>query len=119
MDFQTAVKTCLVKKYMDFNGRATRSELWYFILFLTIISAALFVGEAISPTFFGILYILFWISTLIPGIAVWIRRLHDINKSGVWFLILLIPLAGLVFAIIWGCEKGTDGANNFGPDPLS
>lgn len=118
MDFQAAVKKCLLKDYMNFSGRASRSELWYFVLFLFIINFAIGVASTFSEGFFGVIYGLFWIGTLLPSIAVWVRRLHDIDKSGAWVILILVPFIGLIFAIIWGCQKGTAGSNNFGPDPL-
>lgn len=119
MDFQTSVKTCLIKKYLSFNGRASRSELWYFTLFIFIFYLAIpLLGIMAPPNFVSIVSFLFGIAILMPSIAVWVRRLHDINKGGAWFLITCIPLIGCVFAIIWGCTAGTPGENRFGSQPL-
>ena len=120
MTFQEAVKLCFTKNYMNFNGRAPRSELWNFILFLVIVDVVLMVGMQMFPTFFGIIYSLFGLATILPGLSVWVRRLHDINKNGAWVLLLIfVPIIGFIFAIIWGCEKGTPGPNQYGPDPLA
>ncbi len=129
MNFMDAVKTCF-NKYIDFSGRAPRSEFWWFMLFLTIASAIL--GQIdtalFGPTLVmtdngfeyntGILGGLFSLATLLPSIAVTARRLHDIDKSGWWQLIALIPLIGWIIMLIWMIKKGTPGDNRFGPDPL-
>ena len=96
------------KKYAVFNGRARRSEYWYFALFNITISVLLNIIGALSGLFFlGLVYSLI---VFIPGIAVAIRRMHDVNKSG-WYL--LIPVYNLILA----CTEGTPGANDYGHDP--
>lgn len=88
MNFQTAVKTCL-SKYVDFTGRASRSEYWWFVLAQLVV---LIVAQLIHPY----VYIIVALGLLLPAIAAGVRRLHDIGKSG-WFLLLgLIPLVNLV-----------------------
>ncbi|RYH07284.1 DUF805 domain-containing protein [Tropicimonas sp. IMCC6043] len=111
MTFQDAVKTCLTQKYVDFSGRARRSEYWWFVLFV-------FIGNII----FGIIGIdllgaLWSLALLLPGIAVGVRRLHDLDKSGWWLLIALIPLIGLLVLIYFFVQPGTRGANQYGPEP--
>ncbi|NCQ61210.1 MAG: DUF805 domain-containing protein [Myxococcales bacterium] len=99
-----------LKNYARFDGRATRSEYWYFFLFNVIISFVLdVVGGLIHVPIIGSLYSL---AVLVPGIAVGVRRMHDVDKSG-WFL--LIPLYNLILAI----TAGTAGPNAFGADPQS
>jgi uncharacterized membrane protein YhaH (DUF805 family) len=61
---------------------------------------------------------LFSLATLLPGLAVAVRRLHDLDSSGWWILLFLIPLVGAIILIVWFCTKGTDGPNRFGPDHL-
>lgn len=98
----------VLKNYAVFSGRARRSEYWYFALFNTIIAIILvIVGYAIGFTFLNSLYSL---AVLIPSIAVGVRRMHDVDKSG-WFL--LIPLYNLILA----CTEGTNGPNDYGDDP--
>jgi uncharacterized membrane protein YhaH (DUF805 family) len=63
-------------------------------------------------------YPLFGLATFLPGLAVAVRRLHDIDRTGWWILLALIPLVGAIVLIIWYCTKGTDGPNRFGPNPL-
>ena len=62
---------------------------------------------------------LFGLATLLPSIAVAVRRLHDLDRSGWWILIGLIPLIGWIILIVWYCSRGTVGPNRFGPDPLA
>lgn len=99
----------VLKKYAVFSGRARRKEYWMFVLFNFIISFVLgFIeGLAGGP---GIIVNIYGLAVLIPGIAVYVRRMHDSNHSGWW---LLFPIVNLVFA----CTEGTRGDNRFGPDP--
>lgn len=98
----------VLKKYADFNGRARRSEYWYFILFSTIIATILDIATVNSRLKF--IYYLYSLLVLIPTIAVAIRRVHDVNKSGWW---ILFPFYNIVLV----CSKGTEGANEYGNDP--
>lgn len=118
MDFGVAVKTCLAQKYLVFAGRAPRSEFWYFMLFILIVEFALGLFSGASPTFFGILYAVFGLGTLLPALAVSVRRLHDIDKNGAWILIYLIPVIGTIVLIVFGCMRGTPGPNRYGPPPV-
>jgi uncharacterized membrane protein YhaH (DUF805 family) len=102
--------TCL-KKYATFQGRARRKEYWFFILF----SMLLGIGAAIVDAFLvdgtrHIFYGIIRLGIFIPSIAVTIRRMHDVDKSG-WFC--LIPIYNLILC----CTEGTRGGNRFGPDP--
>ena len=100
----------VLKKYADFNGRARRSEYWYFGLFSCLISFVIsFALGAISPSLIMISYV-YTLAVLVPSIAVGVRRMHDVNKSG-WFL--LIPFYNLILA----CTNGTEGSNDYGNDP--
>lgn len=110
MSFTEAIATC-VRKYVDFKGRAPRSEFWYWMLFT-------FIGGACLQLISHGLAAAFSLATLLPGIAVGVRRLHDIDRSGWWVLIWLVPLIGWIFIIVWGCTRGGDGPNRFGFDPL-
>lgn len=112
MDFMTAVKTCF-GKYADFNGRARRSELWWFVLFNVVVSAIL---TTILGDRLGSVYSL---AVFLPSIAVAARRLHDIGRSGWWQLIGLIPIVGLIVLIYWYVQPGQPGANEHGPNPVA
>ena len=109
MDFVTAVKTCAYK-YVEFRGRAIRSEYWYFTLFTVIASIALEASE------FDRLSILFSIVILLPSIAAGVRRLHDTDRSGWWLLIGLVPIVGAIVLIVFFAQRGMAGPNRFGPD---
>ena len=90
MNFKNAIKTCLKDKYANFKGRASRSEFWFFYLFLLIGYATTISTIFISiKLFIGIISI-FVLAMIIPNLAVTVRRLHDINKSG-WFILLPLP----------------------------
>ena len=92
MTFQDSIRVCF-KKYADFEGTATRSEFWWFILFVILVSAAL---QLFSQDLSGV-----WgIAILLPQLAVGARRLHDIGKSGWWQLFWLVPVAGLIVLIV-------------------
>jgi uncharacterized membrane protein YhaH (DUF805 family) len=98
----------VLKNYAKFSGRARRSEFWYFTLFNTIITYALvYIGYSINSPFLSTIYSL---AVLIPSLAVGVRRMHDVDKSG-WFFI--IPLYNLILA----CTDGTPGPNEYGDDP--
>jgi uncharacterized membrane protein YhaH (DUF805 family) len=64
----------------------------------------------------SVLTTLFWLATTIPSIAVQVRRLHDIDRSGWWLLLAFVPLIGALVLIVWFCTKGTQGYNRFGAD---
>lgn len=115
MNFQEAVSTVL-SKYADFTGRAGRSEFWWFALFNLL--ASLVIGM-IDQAIFGqeILGFIFALGVLLPGIAVAARRLHDIDRSGWWLLIVLIPLIGWIVLLYWYISEGTPGANQYGAQP--
>ena len=113
MTFNESVSTCL-KKYFVFQGRASRSEYWWFQL---IVSPSYFIStfleNEISYLFLGIT-----LFTLIPAISAGVRRLHDTNRSGFFYLISLIPIIGSFILVFFLIPEGTKGKNRFGPDPL-
>ena len=113
--FTEAFKTCLTEKYITFEGRASRSEYWFFALFMFLCYIVASVIDSLMGMF--VLYPLTALGFLIPSIAAGIRRLHDIDKSGWWMLIGLIPLVGLIVMLVFFCLRGTDGENRFGPQP--
>lgn len=117
MDFMTAVKTCLIEKYVTFSGRGRRSEYWFWVLFGVIGSIILGVFDDVLGM--KLLGPLFSLATFLPAISAAVRRLHDLDKSGWWLLILLIPIVGTIIFIVWAATKGTTGDNRFGPDPLA
>ena len=118
MTFGEAIRSGFTN-YVGFSGRAARSEYWYWVLFVILVSmvtaildAAIFPSSQVSP-----LNSVAGLVLLLPGIAVAVRRLHDMDRTGWWFLIVLTVIGGLVL-LVWFCFKGTTGPNRFGPDPL-
>ena len=114
---------CITKKYFTFKGRARRKEFWFFLLFYTLFAIAcslidIFALNISSDKGCGIIFSLYSLAMLIPSIAVTVRRFHDTNRTGWWYLIILVPILsiiGLVFTLL----KGTSGDNRFGPDSLA
>ena len=101
--------------YANFNGRASRQEYWMFILFNFIFTIVVgFIDGFLSLGFLSLLYVL---AILIPGLAVLVRRLHDVNKSGWWFFIIFIPIIGTIWMLILLCTDGNPGENSYGPSP--
>ena len=116
MGFSEAVKS-VYSQYFGFSGRARRSEYWWFILFTVIASFLLgFIDWMITG---GILGGIFSLGSLIPSIAVAMRRLHDIGRSGWWFLIIFIPLIGFLVFLYFAVQPGKSGPNDYGADPKS
>jgi len=104
----------VLKKYAVFTGRTRRKEYWMFFLVYTIIYILLAVIDAMLTA--GLLSILYILAMLIPAIAVTIRRLHDIGRSGWWWLLAFIPLDGIVL-LVFACLDSNPGENQFGPNP--
>lgn len=116
MDFQAAIRSGL-SKWLTFSGRAARSEYWYWLLFVVILTCVLsFIGiSASEDSVIGfIVSLFFWLATL----SVSVRRLHDLDKTGWWVLLSLIPLIGTLILWAWFTIKGTTGSNQHGEDPL-
>ena len=101
VSFGEAIKVCF-SKYATFSGRASRSEYWYFFLFSFLL---------------GLIPVINYIAALallIPSLAVAVRRLHYIGKSGWWYFICLIPLVGAIVLLVFYCQEGQPGANEYG-----
>ena len=100
MTFGESIKTCF-SKYADFSGRATRSEFWWWALFVLLVSAAVgIISEVLSGVFS--------LAVLLPYLAVGTRRLHDTDRSGWLQLIGLIPLIGWIVLIVWFAQEGKE-----------
>jgi uncharacterized membrane protein YhaH (DUF805 family) len=103
--------------YATFQGRANRPEYWYATLFLIIVGLTtgivdvlLFGSQPISPV-----NTLFSLATVVPSISVTVRRLHDIDRTGWWFWLWLLPIVGWIVLMVFWCQRGTEGPNRFGP----
>ena len=120
MTLSEAVKISLAR-YASFGGRAQRSEYWYFTLFhlLTILLATVvsYLAMLAIPALGIVLYSIVIFGTLLPHLAVSVRRLHDVNRTGWWYLFGLVPLLGAIVLLVWFCTDGTRGLNRFGADP--
>jgi uncharacterized membrane protein YhaH (DUF805 family) len=113
----------VLRQYADFSGRARRREFWSFALVNFAIAAGLFLLATILGKVLGLLgglvmliYYLYSLAVLVPGLAVGVRRLHDTGKSGWFMLLALIPLVGLVLLYFMTIE-GDAGPNAYGADP--
>ena len=115
----------LTNKFADFNGRARRKEYWMWTLYCTIILLISMVFDNLfGLTFellgedlgYGWLYLIFGIIQFIPGLAVVVRRLHDVGKSGWYYLIILIPLIGFIWILVLLCTDGVKDENKWEKD---
>ena len=127
VSFQNAVGLGF-QHYFDFKGRSTRSEYWWWLLFVVLAGIALTIVDMGIGAFNyesgdGLLSGLFKLATLIPGLALGARRLHDINKSAWWLLmwlsfLLIIPMIiPVIVLLVWAARQGDNGTNRYGPDP--
>lgn len=104
------------KKYAEFSGRARRQEYWMFILFNMLVCFGLQIVDAILGTE-GVLGAGYSLAALIPSWAVFTRRMHDIGKSGWWWLIGIVPLVGAIVLLIFLCQDSQPGDNAYGSNP--
>ncbi|KFF23516.1 DUF805 domain-containing protein [Chryseobacterium vrystaatense] len=113
----------VLKQYADFSGRARRTEYWMYILFNMIFAfIAALLDNLLGLKFneqipYGFIYLIYGLATFIPGLAVLVRRLHDVDKSGWWFFISLIPIVGAIWLIVILATEGTPGSNEYGVNP--
>lgn len=121
MEFGEAIRSCF-SKYATFSGRASRSEFWYFTLFVWVTSI---VAEILDRSMFpasefaaGPVALIVTVVTAIPSLAVGCRRLHDTERNG-WLQLLVLTVVGIIPLIVWWATRGTAGANRYGLDPLS
>ena len=116
----------VLQNYFTFSGRARRSEYWYFALFNLIFTVlAMVIDNVLGTTFqigeisipYGYIYMLYAMALLIPGLAVMVRRLHDVGKSGWMFFVVLIPIIGGIWIIVLLCTDSVPNENKYGPNP--
>lgn len=115
-------KKVVFENYANFSGRARRSEYWYYFLanLIILIMAAVIdnvTGLNFEPLPYGVLYSLYALATFLPGLAVTVRRLHDVGKSGWFYFIVLIPIIGAFWLLYLLIKEGDQGTNSYGPDP--
>lgn len=109
-----------LKKYATFSGRARRKEFWMFVLFNYIFMIALMILTLTikqSEGIVGILFTLYSLAVIIPMLAVAVRRLHDVDISGWYLLIGLVPIIGSIILLVKYCSEGTPGTNRYGINP--
>jgi len=115
MSFGDAVKTCF-SKYVDFKGRASRAEYWWFFLsYVIVYFIALILGSAVKAAIW--LIAIAALVYVLPLLAAAVRRLHDTGKSGWWYFISLIPLVGPILLIVFLATAGNPAPNQYGPPP--
>jgi uncharacterized membrane protein YhaH (DUF805 family) len=112
----------VMRQYADFSGRARRKEYWMFILFNVIFAIIAMVLDNVLGLNFeegsgGPIYIIYALIALIPGLAVAVRRLHDVGKSGWMFFIVLIPIIGSIWLLVLMCSEGESSSNAYGSNP--
>jgi uncharacterized membrane protein YhaH (DUF805 family) len=122
MNFVDSVK-CALKNYRTFRGRASRSEFWYFLLFdFSVLFILVFInkfiyGESNEFNLLKFLISIIFIALILPSITVTVRRLHDINKSGLWIFLQIIPLIGPLIIYVLCALPSTNGTNKYGNKP--
>ena len=118
MDFGQAIVTNF-KKYVTFSGRASRSEYWFWVLFTLIggiVTATLDYAMFSENDFASPLNSIFNLICFLPSLAVGIRRLHDIGRTG-WWVLIAFTIIGIIVLIVWACQKSDTGPNAYGPEP--
>ncbi|MBP5369579.1 MAG: DUF805 domain-containing protein [Bacteroidales bacterium] len=113
----------LKNHYFDLEGRARRKEFWMFLLWYFILYIPIYIIAFVLTYITEVAYILpivvgiFCLALIAPSFSLVIRRLHDIGKSGWYWLVGLIPFIGGIILLVWYCTEGTIGPNEYGPDP--
>jgi|SRR5450631_541444 uncharacterized membrane protein YhaH (DUF805 family) len=116
MGFVDAIKSGF-GNYVNFSGRAARSEFWYWTLFTVLANLVAGIIDAVLGGV-GLVGLIVSLALLLPGIAVSVRRLHDLDRTG-WWLLLVFTGIGVILLLVWDCMKGTTGPNSHGADPLA
>ncbi len=126
MGFTDAVRNALMNNYVNFNGRASRSEYWWFFLFTMIlqfialpIDIVVLGYDMMDPGAIQIVGTIAGLALFLPGLCVLVRRLHDLGKSGWWFLIALIPFLGIIVLLVFMVTEGEQLPNQYGEVPTN
>lgn len=114
----------VLRKYATFTGRARRKEYWMYWLIYVLISIVLMFVDGIAGTLnadtgTGLFSSIFMLGTLLPSLAVTVRRLHDTDRNGWWILLGFIPLIGGLILLIFTVKAGDPAENRYGPSPLT
>ncbi|MGG7568327.1 DUF805 domain-containing protein [Rhodovulum sp. DZ06] len=124
MSFGAAIRTCL-SKYVTFSGRAPRAEFWWFMVFTTLgsmvlqgaLGAVAEGGSDVAILALSALTLLWSLGLFLPSLAVTSRRLHDVGRSFWWYLLIFVPLIGMIVLLVWFCSRSKPEANRWGPPP--
>lgn len=108
--------TNVLKKYADFSGRARRQEYWMFTLFQVAVVIVLAIIDFALETY-PLLVGIYVLGTLLPNLAVTVRRLHDLGKSGWWYFIAFVPFVGGIWLLVLTATEGQPNPNEYGPSP--
>lgn len=106
----------VLKNYVGFQGRARRKEYWMFFLFNFLFTILFSIIEMMLGLG-GILSGIYGLAVLLPSIAVSVRRLHDIGRTGWWMLLSFIPVIGLIVLLVFAVLDSQPGENKYGPNP--
>lgn len=115
--FQEALRSAIVENYCNFEGRASRSQYWWYVLFTALLGfliGIIFGEETTGNIIQGIVTL----ALLLPGLGLAVRRLHDIGKSGWWIFLAFIPLVGAIILIVWFCQNSQMFPNQYGEVPM-
>ena len=120
VDFPEAVKLGF-QRYIDFSGRSSRAEYWWFTLFIVLVDVIVTAVDTVvlgtDLRDIGLLSTVWQLATLIPSLAIGVRRLHDIDKSGWWLLLWFVLVIGWIVLFVWAIKQSDEGSNKYGPDP--
>jgi len=108
-----------ISRFARFGGRASRAEYWYFFLSVLLLNVlftllGLVFSESVLGELIEVLSSVFLLLVLVPSISIGVRRLHDVSKSGWWYLLILVPLIGPLFLLYWAIQAGDAGVNAYG-----
>jgi uncharacterized membrane protein YhaH (DUF805 family) len=111
-----------IKSTIEFSGRASIAEYWFFVfgVFLVYVVSSLLQGMLIDSfigDLIGMAEVLFFLLIIVTSTSLGVRRLHDVDRSGFWYLLCLIPLVGALILLLWSIQNGTVGSNTYGEQP--
>ncbi len=104
----------VLRKYVVFTGRARLKEFWMYVLISVVVLIMLSIVNALAGADVPALPAYYTLAVLLPSLAVTVRRLHDIDRSGWWLLILLVPILGAIVLLVFMAAKGSEMANRYG-----